>query len=540
MRTFIKLIFVIISFVLITWGQPGVIDLFGLLASFFGYALFWFALEGIALKKARFFLGFSFFTLVQLVQLSWLLSHPYSYIYAAWIVLSCLMGVQFGLLSILITRKRLSTIHGVLAVSGLWMLFEWMRLFFFTGFTFDFVGLALACFLPTLQMASYIGIFGMSFWVMLTNAFVLRAMFLKKTNATLIAIIVFLIPPVFGSYILKMRQEAKAAFDQTHALFHALIVTSEARPEELENPHISKHPTLATLAKLERIFQALSPYKNLPFDLLILPEMVVPFPANSPLFQLDDVEKLFQKSFQETLELKSVTKENKAYVTAETISQGLSEALGIPVLIGLEGVSQIETNGESTEAHYNSAYFFFPKNRPHLRYDKQLLLPMGEYIPFQFLKARAREYGLTASLSKGVTPLVVPLEKGEAKVSACICYEDTFPPIMRENRLKGANLFVNLTNNGWFPHSTLGLQHFENARVRTVENGCPLLRSCNFGFSSAIDSLGQIIFKEIPTEKVTAYPVHISLYNYPTLYTRFGELFVLIISIFFCIFELFQ
>jgi apolipoprotein N-acyltransferase len=535
MRAFIKKIFVVISFVLITWGQPGVIAPFGLLASFFGYALFWFAIDKLASRKSRFCAGLVFFTLIQLVQLFWLLSHPYTYIYGAWVLLSLLMGVQFGLLSLLITRKRLSTLRGVLALSGLWMLFEWSRLFFFTGFTFDFAGLALACSLPTLQLASYIGILGMSFWVMLTNGLVLRALFLKKVHAGLLAIAIFLLPLGLGSYVLKMREEAKETFDQNHPPFSALIVETKEHPEEIENPNISKNPKLVALEHLERIFQAVAPYKHEPFNLLILPEMVVPFPATSPLFEQDAVQKLFYKCFHETLELKASRIGNQSYVSAEAISEGLAKVLGFPLLIGLEGVDQY---GTEKTVYYNSAFFFFPHTRPTLRYNKELLLPMGEYIPFESVKSLAREYGLTASFTKGTRRLVVPLENGKAKVSACICYEDTFPPILRKDRLQGANLFVNITNDGWFPDSTLGLQHFENARVRTVENGTPLLRSCNFGISGAIDSLGQIILKKSPTEKVHAYPVHISLYNYPTLYTLFGDLFILVISIFFCLLEL--
>src|ERR1700722_16917406 len=92
-----KLFLVFISFAIIAWGQPGVSVVASLCASTFGYSFFFIAIADYRAKQ-RFLFGLLFFTLVQLVQLYWLISHPYLYIYGVWMALSLLMGAQFGLL----------------------------------------------------------------------------------------------------------------------------------------------------------------------------------------------------------------------------------------------------------------------------------------------------------------------------------------------------------------------------------------------------------------------------------------------------------
>src|SRR5581483_6944554 len=164
-----KFALLLISFITVTWGQPGVVSILGIIASGIGYALFFWAIDGFSAKR-RFLSGLLFFTLVQLVQLSWFLSHPYAYIYGVWILLSLLIGAQFGLLALFATSERIRSFVGALSLSCLWVILEWMRLYLFTGFTFNPIGLHLACTQASLQSASFAGILGMSFLVIFSNA----------------------------------------------------------------------------------------------------------------------------------------------------------------------------------------------------------------------------------------------------------------------------------------------------------------------------------------------------------------------------------
>ena len=79
-----------------------------------------------------------------------------------------------------------------------------------------------------------------------------------------------------------------------------------------------------------------------------------------------------------------------------------------------------------------------------------------------------------------------------AKTSTLICFEDTFPGVARAAAQDNLDFFVNLTNDGWFGHSSEQWQHLANAVFRAVENGIPLLRCANNGVTCCIDGHGRI------------------------------------------------
>jgi apolipoprotein N-acyltransferase len=104
---------------------------------------------------------------------------------------------------------------------------------------------------------------------------------------------------------------------------------------------------------------------------------------------------------------------------------------------------------------------------------------------------------------------------------------------MRKSRLKGAEMFVNLTNDGWYPDSRLGKQHFDHARVRTVENGVPLVRACNSGFTAAIDCLGRVVTHLSEERRPGLLVAHVPTYHFTTLYSCVGDLGIVTLCVVF-------
>ena len=205
-------------------------------------------------------------------------------------------------------------------------------------------------------------------------------------------------------------------------------------------------------------------------------------------------------------------------------------------MIGLEDQLYIE---EKQEESYSAALHFYPqlsKSDANIsRYEKRVLVPMGEYIPFECCRTWAAKYGVYGSFTHGKA---AKLFNGPIPLGPSICYEEAFGHLMRDNRLKGAELLVNITNDGWYPHSKLPQQHFDHSRLRSIENGVPLVRACNTGITGAIDSLGRVVgiwgrnVREAQ-EKAGALRISVPTYHFHTLYTFCGDYFILGVSLIF-------
>lgn len=124
-------------------------------------------------------------------------------------------------------------------------------------------------------------------------------------------------------------------------------------------------------------------------------------------------------------------------------------------------------------------------------YDKVHLVPFGEYIPFH--KEWPPLTGLIGrgSFEKGAsfTTLTLP---GLPGFSPLICYEALFPSEVTGTGARPAWL-LNITNDAWFGVSSGPYQHLVSARVRTIEEGLPMIRAANTGVSAVIDAYGRTI-----------------------------------------------
>ena len=194
----------------------------------------------------------------------------------------------------------------------------------------------------------------------------------------------------------------------------------------------------------------------------------------------------------------------------------LASTLQTSLLIGLEGRG---LSKEGTYASYNSCFFVSPDKPWPERYDKQLLLPLGEYIPFESLRSFLSAYGIHDSFSPGTGAAL--FVRGPLRIAPLICYEETFSSYAREAWLLHPNLLVSLSNDCWYP--SIRHEHLELARLRAVEVGIPLLRSCNQGVSAAIDALGRTIASRGDSKEAENSCVITPLSTY-TAYSLFATL----------------
>jgi apolipoprotein N-acyltransferase len=173
---------------------------------------------------------------------------------------------------------------------------------------------------------------------------------------------------------------------------------------------------------------------------------------------------------------------------------------------------------------YNSIYVIDHDGSVLSVYDKVHLVPFGEYLPFQDL---LESFGLVAltKMRGGFIPgdrrrsLAVPRAPS---VLPLICYEIIFPGEAVPSGERPAWM-INLTNDGWFGSSPGPYQHLQEARLRAIEEGLPLVRAANTGISAVVDPLGRVIASlPLGTEGVldASLPRALGL----TPYARFGDI----------------
>lgn len=169
----------------------------------------------------------------------------------------------------------------------------------------------------------------------------------------------------------------------------------------------------------------------------------------------------------------------------------------------------------------NSAVLLRPNGSVVDRYDKINLVPFGEFVPkiFGFVNRVTQEAG---DFAPGHRIVVFPMDSH--KLGVFICYESVFPDEVRQFVKGGANLLVNISNDGYFGHSAAREQHLEIARMRAVENSRWLIRSTNDGITAVIDPTGHIDETLAPYQELAAH-MHFAFRGGNTFYTNHGDWF---------------
>jgi apolipoprotein N-acyltransferase len=515
-----QILLLIISFLVVSFGQPSISPFFSLLTYSGALALTFFVLLEIKKLKARFFLATLWYTCVQLVQYEWFLSHPYYYILFLMAFLSLMAGVQFGFLSLLLSNKR----SDLWVVPSFWVIMEYARLYFISGVTWNVLGLSLAGNSYSLLFASLGGVYFLSFWVVLVNLLALRFFTLKK-DFVLYALC--FIAPFFVGFVVKEVHQKKM---QEAILCKVLLVQPNFSMFD-QCSWTKEHYYLSALQKWKHILMLLAPYKGEVPDLVVLPECAVPFSIYSYLYPLDEIDLLFKEAFGgAAFEKKPFLQPSYYYpfegglVNNAFVAKWLRNILETNLVAGFADTDYFEEGRISCS--YNAAHFFSKDSSKIERYEKQVLLPMGEYIPFPPLKKLAAHYGIQGSFSKGEMSRL--WNQGQFYFSPSVCYEETFSGVMRASRKDQGALFVNVTNDGWYPESSLPKRHLDLAKIRTAENGQPLVRACNTGVTAAIDALGkEIAFLEA---KEGVLLVNVPMYFYKTPYYYLGDKAILCFS----------
>lgn len=190
---------------------------------------------------------------------------------------------------------------------------------------------------------------------------------------------------------------------------------------------------------------------------------------------------------------------------------------GIPTLLGVQ-LREVEQSGEVSL--YNSVLLASANARGPRRYDKQRLLPFAERLP---LGASLPTLPALLAGAGGFVPgsTQQALRLGERALAVFVCYESTFPGLVRD--LVGeADLLVNLTNDAWFGDTTEPEIHLALAKFRAVEHRRFLVRATNSGISAVIDATGRVV-SQAPPFTSTVHRARIHWLNAQTPFGVWGE-----------------
>ena len=173
---------------------------------------------------------------------------------------------------------------------------------------------------------------------------------------------------------------------------------------------------------------------------------------------------------------------------------------------------------------YNSALLINEEGRVISQYDKIRLLPFGEYVPLPSWLGGSLISGIVGDFTAGDKYTLMPV--ADHRVGVFICIESAYPSIARNLTREGADVLINISNDGYLGPTAVMRQHLANAVFRAVENGRPLLRVTNSGISAKISPDGYV------SDVTSGFVVDGRVWsvsdrdNRTTFYAKHGDMFV--------------
>lgn len=388
-------------------------------------------------------------------------------------------GIQCSLFSlgIAIASKK-SPLLACLIAPPLWVAVEFLRgNMAIISFPWDLAGYAASGNIAMVQLTTITGIWGLSFVVsgysaLVACAIITRGQRVWKAVIVTTAVLVLI---ALGGYHFVPRTE-KAQY-----VAH-LVQTNFAQSYDYPPDWMPTHTR--DLDQLEQI--SVDAAKREP-GLIVWPEVPAPFTFHDPLF---------------------VARAARIARDGDT-----------NFLVGIVDWKVVSGKWIAT----NSAVLLDPSGKRIFTYDKIHLVPFGEYVPLRRWLTFAGK--LTADIgdfTPGDTYRVGELPGGS--FGAFICYEGTFPNLVRQFTKEGAGLLINMSNDGWFGRSSAAAQHLMSERVRAVENRRWLLRDTNNGFTVDVDPYGRIV-AAMPTDIRGQLDAPYAFRSDMTFYARYGDWF---------------
>jgi apolipoprotein N-acyltransferase len=483
------------------------------------------ALAGVSRRRQAFWLGWLAGIICSTGIMSWVVTamHTYGKVplvfsYGIMLLLTAYLGLYVGIYSAgVVWFRMLMPRYGLFAAPCLWVTLELLRTYVLSGLPWSLLGYSQYRQLDVIQIADHLGVYGVSFLIVLSNV-------------ALAELYLWLMPLFRGFRPARLPWELVTTAAMLVGLswaYSTSLIASETMERSKATLQVGVvQPNIDQAVKWDQAFreETLRRYDRLTesfgygVDLVVWPEAATPFIyEREPVYQLQLV--------------------------------AMANRASAPLLFGSPAV---RFDQERKPFLLNSAYLLSPDGELLGRYDKQHLVPFGEYIPLKssllfFLEKMVEGIG---DFQAGPGPTILSFQLKESdgaaparrvKFGVVICYEVIFPDLVRRIAGSGAEFLVTITNDAWFGDSSAPAQHFSMVVFRSVENHLAFARAANTGISGFIDPFGRIIVAS-PTFTQTALQAEIPVRQTKTFYSRHGDVFAygcMLISLLFCLYGIF-
>jgi apolipoprotein N-acyltransferase len=427
---------------------------------------------------------------------------------------SLVLGLYFGIFAwgvLLVRRATGSTPLALVFAPFLWTALE-LAGARITSVPWDQLGYSQVDNVLAIYLAPWTGVYGVSFVLIAVNAMAAAGFLLeRKTARRLVGLvgIIFLLGRVTDRFFVSPRPDVSATAVLIQPNLDVANTGYWQGPGEWD-AHMAQFTQLAgedCKSYLAGIPQTSAPALNPSCpaqsthpDLVVWPESPAPYFESDPRFQ----HSMAQIARTED---------------APLIVNGIGSQFSTSENAYLDFVSAIALNAQGQEIG---------------RYDKMHLVPFGEHVPFPKLLFFAHKLtGKVSAFTPGDARRVFPLTSANGdthRYGVFICYEAVFADEVRQFAKLGAQVFVNLSDDGWYGDTSAPWQHLNMARMRAIENRRWLLRDTNNGVTAAIDPYGRVR-QSIPRHAIDALPAQFGFRDDITFYTAHGDLFAWLCAI---------